>query len=142
MNQPWYEKGLYFGCTGCGECCTGAPGFVWISQKEIKKISEFLGIPEQEFLRKYTRKVNGKISLKEHPQSYDCVFLRQKKCMIYPVRPKQCKTFPFWKENLTSKEAWLNCGQRCEGINHKDASLVPLSAIQKNLQPSKKEDED
>ena len=37
---------------------------------------------------------------------YDCVFLKEdpergrKTCSIYPVRPLQCRTWPFWPENL------------------------------------------
>ena len=33
--QPWYAAGLQFGCTECGNCCAGAPGYVWISTEEI-----------------------------------------------------------------------------------------------------------
>ena len=30
-SDAWYaEEGLAFECTGCGDCCTGAPGYVWV----------------------------------------------------------------------------------------------------------------
>ncbi len=42
MNpHPWYQFGLRFQCTGCGDCCTGAPGYVWINKAEIKAMSDF-----------------------------------------------------------------------------------------------------
>ena len=34
-EQPWYKDGLGFQCTQCGDCCTGAPGYVWINAAEI-----------------------------------------------------------------------------------------------------------
>jgi uncharacterized protein len=114
-KEPWFKKGLNFKCTGCGECCTGSPGYVWIDEKEIVK--------------KYTRRVENGTSLKEHPTNYDCVFLKERKCLIYGARPHQCKAFPWWPENLKSKKDWNEAAKRCEGINHPDANLVTLGQI-------------
>ncbi len=135
MTEPWYKNGLRFGCTECGQCCTGAPGYVWISDEEIVEMAASLNIPVAEFVEKYTRLVNGEVSLKEHPKTYDCVFLQGKKCLLYKARPKQCRTFPFWPENISSKEAWDETAQRCEGIRD-DAPIIPLSTILKNLHGS------
>jgi uncharacterized protein len=33
-------------------------------------------------------------------------------CRIYPVRPKQCDTWPFWKENL-KKSVWEGSVAAC-----------------------------
>ena len=38
-EQPWYAEGLKFTCTQCGNCCTGGPGFVWISREEIRRLA-------------------------------------------------------------------------------------------------------
>lgn len=131
--KPWYKKGLKFACTQCGQCCTGAPGYVWIDQQEIEAMAEFLKITVKEFITTYTRQVNGQLALKEFPKSYDCIFLRDKKCLVYGARPKQCKTFPFWPENLDSKESWEQTAKRCEGINHEHAPTISLEDIQKRL---------
>lgn len=131
--KPWYKKGLKFACTQCGQCCTGAPGYVWIDQQEIEAMAEFLKITVKEFIATYTRQVNGQLALKEFPKSYDCIFLRDKKCLVYGARPKQCKTFPFWPENLDSKESWEQTAKRCEGINHEHAPTISLEDIQKRL---------
>lgn len=92
-----------------------------------------LDISIEEFVEKYTRLVDGEISLKEHPRNYDCVFLRDNKCLVYNARPRQCRTFPFWSENLRSKEAWEETRERCEGINDQ-APIIPLDTILKNLE--------
>jgi uncharacterized protein len=136
---PWYKDGLRFKCTECGQCCTGTPGYVWVSPSEATAMAEFLKIPVEEFIKKYTRRVGNRRSLKEHPKTYDCVFLKGKKCEIYGARPKQCRTFPWWPENLETPGHWEETAARCEGVNHPDAPLISLGEIQKHL-PEKKED--
>ena len=43
-EKPWYHKGLRFRCTGCGDCCTGEPGFVWVNSEEIQTLAEAIGL--------------------------------------------------------------------------------------------------
>lgn len=120
----WYKEGLKFKCIGCGKCCDGAPGYVWLTAEEITTIANFLKLEIVAFLKKYTKRSQGKISLLDNKPNYGCTFLKDGKCEIYPVRPKQCRDFPWWEENLQSKEAWEEMGRRCPGINHPDAPLI------------------
>jgi len=134
-EEPWYKAGLRFECTGCGRCCTGAPGHVWVSDDEIVAMAQLLNLSLAEFGRQYLRQINGRYALLERPLSpteYDCIFLKDKKCSVYSVRPKQCRTFPWWQQNLTSKEDWLAAASYCEGISE-NAPRVPLSAIKEQL---------
>lgn len=117
LSEPWYKEGLHFKCTGCGKCCTGSPGYVWINEDEIANISEYLNITREEFLKKYVRRCHGRLALVEMKKNYDCVFLKDNRCQIYPVRPTQCKTFPYWPQNLHSQEAWEETAKECEGIS-------------------------
>jgi hypothetical protein len=135
---PWYKDGLHFKCTGCGQCCTGSPGYVWVTPEEAEAMAKFLKISIEEFIKKYTRRIGHRVSLKEHSKTYDCVFLKEKRCQVYGARPKQCRTFPWWPENLKSPQHWKEAAARCEGIDHPDAPLVSLGEIQKCL-PEKKE---
>lgn len=130
---PWYKEGLHFKCTGCGKCCTGSPGYVFVNEQEIEGMAKAINMPPDEFVRKYVRRVGNRLSLKEHPKTYDCVFLEGKQCKVYLDRPKQCRTFPWWQENVESKEAWKEAAERCEGINHPEAPLISLEEIQKQL---------
>ncbi len=129
-EKAWYKDGLRFQCTGCGKCCTGSPGYVWVTVEEIEEIAQFLNISIDEFADRYLRQVNGDFALKEHVTTYACVFLDGTKCSIYPVRPEQCKTFPWWVQNLASKEDWEKAGRYCEGINHPDAPLISFQTIE------------
>ncbi|MEX1013264.1 MAG: YkgJ family cysteine cluster protein [Waddliaceae bacterium] len=132
----WYKKGLCFSCTECGKCCSGPPGYIWVEQSEMQAIADSLNLPIQEFVSKYTRKVQDRYSLIEHKAlngiDNDCVFLKDGKCSIYSVRPKQCRTYPFWPENVKTKEAWTLTAQECEGI-HDEATVVTSDKINEIL---------
>lgn len=128
----WYQEGLRFKCTECGKCCTGAPGYVWLTEEDIKTLAEHLQISVDVFLKTYTRLVDQKRSLTECPTTFDCVFLKGKRCTVYEARPSQCKKFPWWISNLKSRSAWEAAAIDCEGINAKDAPLFSPSQI-KNL---------
>lgn len=132
-EKPWYAGGLRFKCTECGQCCTGAPGYIWLNREEIKTIADFLRISVDDFSNKYLRWVKGRLSLREDSKTYDCVFLKDKKCEIYPVRPTQCRTFPWWPQNLKTEKDWQEAAKYCEGINP-SAPLTPLDEIEQQRQ--------
>jgi uncharacterized protein len=121
---PWYADGLKFTCTQCGNCCTGAPGVVWISDVEVRRLAEFLRLTVEETLIKYCRMVDGRWSLNEvlsPAGEHDCVFLRsdgagKRTCGVYGARPLQCRTWPFWAGNLGDAAAWERAGRRCPGM--------------------------
>jgi uncharacterized protein len=130
----WYEKGLSFGCTQCGNCCSGPPGFVWFTPAEAQQMAEFLQLDVNTFLKRYTRVSHGRYTLDERisPQGYDCVFLKRDEqgkalCSIYSVRPTQCKTWPFWPELLRAKESWDRATERCPGMNK--GTFYPIEKI-------------
>lgn len=132
--KPWYQEGLRFKCTECGKCCTGTPGIVWVSEKELLAMAEQVDLAPEDFALKYLRVVNGRMALLEKSdKSYDCIFLDGKRCTIYETRPKQCSTFPWWPQNLESKESWEDLKEECEGVNHKDADLIPFDVIEQVL---------
>jgi Fe-S-cluster containining protein len=113
---------LTFRCEGCGTCCSGPEeGYVWISREEIEAAAAFLQMGVEDFKEAYVRRVGIRYSLIEKEHNKDCIFLeaqgKQKQCQIYPVRPLQCRTWPFWRENLRSRSRWERAGEQCPGIN-------------------------
>jgi Fe-S-cluster containining protein len=116
-EQPWYHAGLRFECTQCGDCCTGAPGYVWVNGEEIAAIAALV-MPEdpEKFEELYVRRVGVRKSLKEFPNG-DCVFFdtELRKCTVYDARPRQCKTWPFWDSNLRSPATWKQTCEVCPG---------------------------
>lgn len=134
-SKKWYQEGLKFECTGCGKCCSGAPGYVWIDHEEIITISAHLKIPPEDFISKYTRRIGNRISLIETFReygTYDCIFLKGNQCSIYQARPIQCQTFPWWTKNLASPEEWNEAKLSCEGISD-SAKVTSRVEIERQL---------
>jgi hypothetical protein len=114
-ERVWYEEGLRFTCTRCCRCCTGPPGYVWVTEEEQAEIAALLGLGVREFSRRYCRIVGERVSLRERANG-DCVLLTPAGCSAYPVRPGQCRAFPFWPDNLRSPRCWEVVGERCPGV--------------------------
>lgn len=126
------QSKLRFECTGCGGCCTGRGNahleyFVAITPTERERIRAYLGISPAWFRRRYLMRYwDGQHSLRWKDDR--CVFLDgDKRCRIYPVRPVQCRTYPFWPELVESKIAWRAEARRCEGINR--GGIVPPARV-------------
>jgi Fe-S-cluster containining protein len=112
---PWYRDGLSFRCTRCGACCTGAPGYVWVSIDEIERLAKHRGESVDEFSSRFVRQVGSRYSLIEKPGG-DCVFWdRQAGCTVYEARPIQCRTWPFWPENVETEADWDHVRSVCPG---------------------------
>jgi Fe-S-cluster containining protein len=127
-QDVWYAGGLRFQCTQCGDCCSGAEGYVWVNQAEIDAMASRVGMTTADFESAYVKRVGVRRSLKERPGG-DCVLLDEttRKCRAYEDRPRQCRTWPFWDSNLSSPEAWAEAAEACPGCNK--GNLVPLETI-------------
>jgi Fe-S-cluster containining protein len=131
MSDPWYKDGLRFQCTRCGNCCTGPPGYVWVTPEEIAAIAEHRGESLDQIQALFTRLVGRRRSLKEKANG-DCVFYsRQEGCTIYPVRPRQCRTWPFWESNVATPESWQRTRRVCPGSGQ--GELIPAEEITRRL---------
>lgn len=131
MSDPWYKDGLKFECTRCGNCCTGEPGFVWIDDAELLAIADHLGESVEVVRGLHTRSGHRGQTLRERTNG-DCVFYeRAVGCTIYSVRPRQCRTWPFWDSNLRSPEEWERTRQICPGAG--SGELIPADEITRRL---------
>lgn len=115
-DKPWYSDGLRFECSQCGDCCTGAPGYVWVNKQEIADLAAVTNTNVEEFEDLYVRKIGIRKSLKEFPNG-DCVFFdtKSRKCQVYEARPRQCRTWPFWESNLRTPTTWQQTCEVCPG---------------------------
>lgn len=131
VEEPWYQEGLKFECTQCGHCCTGEPGYVWLDDAEVAAIAAEVSLSEAEFLAAYTKKAPRGITLREKANN-DCIFYdREKGCTIYAIRPRQCRTWPFWESNLRSPGVWDAAKEDCPGMGRGD--LIPVDEITRRL---------
>jgi Fe-S-cluster containining protein len=104
---------------------------VWVEPEEIASIAEFRGEQVEETRGLFTRIVGSKHSLREKTNG-DCVFYdREQGCTIYPVRPRQCQTWPFWDSNVATPESWKRTQKVCPGANQ--GELIPVEEITRRL---------
>lgn len=132
QDEPWYKEGLRFKCTGCGKCCSGSPGYVFLTDEDIDTLCKHLQISKEELIKRYTKTLGRRLSLRDNTPNYGCVFLKEGKyCGVYKARPLQCRAYPFWLMNIASKQQWDDESSRCEGINHPDAPIISPDEIEK-----------
>lgn len=114
--RVWYSGGLRFECTECGHCCSGEPGYVYVNEEEIARFAERLGLSVAEFEARFVREIGREKSLMERPNG-DCVFLDpiSRKCLVYDIRPRQCRSYPFWASHLQSEREWEKVCRACPG---------------------------
>ena len=135
-EDTWFAGGLQFKCTGCGKCCTGTSGSVYLSQEDLERLAAHFKVAVGAFVRSHTRMRNGRRALLDRParrgrdvHSQDCIFLEGKLCTVYEARPVQCRTYPWWFSNLRDAEDWQEERELCEGIDHPSAPVIPASEI-------------
>ena len=90
-------------CKTCGgKCCRGFGGYVWVSMEELEKMAGTRNMGVALFSKQYVRQVQGRLSLQErviNGEHFCCFFdYIDCQCTIYQLRPKQCRTFPYWNQ--------------------------------------------
>jgi Fe-S-cluster containining protein len=131
-DEPWYAGGLCFECKpDCGACCTNHEdyAYVYLEGDDVDRLVDYLAIDEEEFLLSYTDLDECFLVLRM--DSPDCPFLDGTRCSVYPARPTQCRTFPFWRETLRSAKTWSKLRGFCPGIDQ--GPHHPLKVIEAKL---------
>lgn len=124
-RSPWYGEGLRFTCVpACGACCTkhGDCDYVYLDGDDVERLAAHFGWTSQEFLARHGAEDDGLTILRMDGPA--CPFLEGARCAVYAGRPRQCRTFPFWKENLRTRSAWESLREFCPGIGEGEAHTI------------------
>jgi Fe-S-cluster containining protein len=100
-------------------------GEVFLSEEDLIRIAGHISVEPAEFEEKYVHRTKSSLRLRK-PSDRQCLFHRDGRCSIHPVKPVQCRVFPFWPEIIESAEAWDQTAQRCPGMNK--GPLVQIEA--------------
>jgi len=126
-RKPWWRDGIRFTCQGSGQCCVsrGSYGYVYVTLEDRRRLAAQLGLATGQFTRQYCQKAEDEqfFLVNEQP---DCRFLEGTQCSVYAARPTQCRTWPFWPENMRAK-SWERVAAFCPGVGQGD--VVPAETI-------------
>ena len=106
---------LRFQCQpGCTRCCD-QKGYVYLTEKNLRAAARYLGLTPRVFEQKYVYRTRHLLRLRKPPDR-QCPFLTGEGCAIHPVKPTQCRLFPFWPELVESLPVWKATAAWCPGI--------------------------
>ncbi len=117
---------LRFECqSGCINCCD-QQGFVYLTEQDLKRAAEYVGLSAAEFESRYVYRTRTLLRLRK-PRGSQCHFLLEHGCSIHPAKPTQCRTFPFWPELVENRREWKATGKYCPGIG--TGQLVQIGTV-------------
>jgi Fe-S-cluster containining protein len=105
-----------FECKICGYCCYGEGGIL-LQPEDVKAISRFLKIKNEDFVSQYCEKRNGRLYIRTGETDFCIFYDKEKKCLVHPVKPKPCSLWPFFEANVRDKDNWELAKDACPGIN-------------------------
>lgn len=115
--------GLRFECQrGCTKCCD-REGFVYLTPSDLKRAATYIGMSAREFEKRHVYRTRHLLRLRK-PRNRQCVFLTAEGCSIHPVKPTQCRLFPFWPHMVEERKEWRAAGKWCPGIGK--GSLIQI----------------
>ena len=130
MTKWWETEPIRFECQAdCFKCCM-KPGVVNFDRGDIHNAAEYLEMKTSDFKKKFLKKDFGVYEM-ELEEGQVCQFLTMQGCNIHPAKPKQCHTYPFWKENLQSRNHWQLTAGFCPGIGQ--GPVIPIEEIKQRL---------
>ncbi len=115
-GKRFYREGIRFECQGEGKCCVsrGIYGYVYLSFNDRRRLAAHFGISLTDFTARYTTKEDGHYLLTYSDK--DCPFLKENRCQVYEARPWQCRTWPFWPENMETGVWEREVAAYCPGV--------------------------
>lgn len=107
--------GIRFTCQkGCTKCCE-VSGYVYLTEEDLVRAARFENLEPAEFERRYVIRFKHRLRLRK-PKRSQCHFLTGEGCRIHPVKPVQCRLYPFWPELVEDRGKWTREGKSCPGI--------------------------
>jgi len=126
-------EGRRFSCTQCGNCCI-KDGLVYVTEQEIVAMAAHLDIEVHTFWENYGVHYDKRSDqpVLEAKDGRGCPLLTpERQCSVHPVKPLQCRSFPFWEDLIADKDEWAHAREDCPGMDIKDGRLYSRAEILK-----------
>lgn len=92
---------------------------VIMTRAELRAIARHLGLEVAAFRARYgvVEDADGDLMI-EAANGKGCPLLDPAKgCSVHPVKPSQCRTWPFWQEMLDDRDEWEAGKRYCPGMD-------------------------
>ncbi len=107
---------IRFTCqAGCTKCCE-VKGYVYLTENDVIRAAAYLGLAQADFEATYIYRTRHQRRIRKPRGKSQCPFLAGRGCSIHPVKPVQCRLFPFWPELVEDRRAWAQTQSWCPGI--------------------------
>jgi hypothetical protein len=100
-------------------------GEVYLTEEDLTRIAAHLSLKPADFEAQHVLRTTRSLRLRKPPDR-QCLFHREGRCSIHPIKPVQCRVFPFWPEIIESAEAWDETARNCPGMNK--GPLIQIAA--------------
>mgnify|MGYP001057397522 FL=1 len=121
-------RAVRFACVrGCTLCCR-QPGYVYLTEDDLRRAAARLGLTPRDFERRYVYRTARSLRLRK-PRGSSCYFLNATGCLLHPDKPTQCRMYPFWPELVEDACAWKREADFCPGIGR--GPLLSAQAIRR-----------
>ena len=104
---------VLFSCQRCGECCKGYGG-TYLSEADIDRISRYLGMKRQLFIRNFCQISGGKYLIAQSEAGYCKLWVQT--CTIHEVKPRMCRRWPYIESVLVDVGNWRAMAASCPGM--------------------------
>lgn len=95
-------------------------------------MAAFLGLDLAAFEGRYLTPLgDGRKALVVQEGSTGCPLLDGDLCSVEPVKPGQCRAYPFWPELVGDPAAWRAERRHCEGIGR--GPVWPAAEVRRSM---------
>lgn len=108
MRRPVFQ------CQQCGDCCAGRGG-IFVRPGEVTALAAFLEIDEEKFRESYleSSSLGARLAIADGV----CVFLKDNRCRVHPVKPFICRQWPYLPALLVDAEEFEAAKGACPGLD-------------------------
>lgn len=114
MPSNAVDPSSIFQCQMCGACCQGYGG-TYVTPSDINAISDYIGVDADAFVKRYCQISGHRPVLGQGPDGC-CVFHRDGRCGIHPVKPRMCQNWPFIESVVVDPANWQMMAGSCPGM--------------------------
>ena len=108
---------------------------MYLRPEDAQIMADYHNMSVEDWLEKDCHQtIDGRYILNSDPITQICIYLDEnKKCTVYEARPAQCRSYPFWSENVRSDRSWKRTVSECPGLEADEAIIIDGNTIRMKI---------